>query len=624
MTIPNNADAYNLGMADGTRFQAIPDSTDYDIIAAGVSLAGAVSTGCAVTAQGTPNNTVAVAAGVVIINGVNVLVAAGNVTMAAAETTAGARRDIVIVNNAGTKSWVTGTPVAAGGSSAPSKPAIPANSVVLAEVLVPQGDNVVDPTQIVDKRQFAGAGIAPTAKFTAASDITVYELDPDPILSGEFTPTRSKARLVINMGADFWGQHWTPILVYWRQGMASGTRLYDKDYSPISGAAVVNAGVLDIDGFGSLSRVIDLDVSPGSLLRFEVIPAITGGSNVQQFLPSSDAASAIAITPNGTRGFITLFNSGSVIPFDVDASWSSLSDRNTLDEWGSPIPCGFGSFGVDCTNTYCVVTNFYGSSLSIIDVATEVVLRTATFGTGNPRDVAINPAGDMAAVCDAQGRIWKVTLSTGAATSVQVGAVTDDMRGVAWSSDGAYIFVGNFTTGAVHRITNSSNAVATTTGTPVSTGKPQQLRRAAVSNKIWVLMQTTNRLVSIDPATNAVVDNHPIAWGAGTATPYSFDISRKGRYAWVTYNNGYVSEDYISPSPFAGTYRTIHSGQTMTTAAGATYTGALQGPALDLYDQIWVIQVDIDSVWKWPGGGLAVRPSGGGFYGEYLEVLVYS
>jgi hypothetical protein len=121
--IPNNADAYDLGLTTGERFQAMPDATDFDILAASVSLAGAVSTGCAVTAQATPDNTVAVAAGVVIVNGVNVAVAAGNVTMTAAPSSGNNRRDIVVVNSSGTKSWVAGTAVADG--TVPVKPGDP-------------------------------------------------------------------------------------------------------------------------------------------------------------------------------------------------------------------------------------------------------------------------------------------------------------------------------------------------------------------------------------------------------------------------------------------------------------------------------------------------------------------
>jgi hypothetical protein len=59
--IPNYGDA---AYAD----QAEPDSVDFDILAAGHAIYG-VKTGCAVSAQGTPDMTVAVAAGTVYVGG---------------------------------------------------------------------------------------------------------------------------------------------------------------------------------------------------------------------------------------------------------------------------------------------------------------------------------------------------------------------------------------------------------------------------------------------------------------------------------------------------------------------------------------------------------------------------
>lgn len=141
-TIPNVTAA---GFAD----QAEPDSVDIDILTAGHSATGVVS-GCAVTAQGSPDMTVAVASGTVSILGVNQAVTSGNVTITAAHATL-ARKDIVVVGNTGTKSVTAGTAAAQ-----PLKPAVPANSVVLAEVYVPAADPAVNTNQITDKRVIVG------------------------------------------------------------------------------------------------------------------------------------------------------------------------------------------------------------------------------------------------------------------------------------------------------------------------------------------------------------------------------------------------------------------------------------------------------------------------------------
>ena len=120
-------------------------STDVDILVAGIGGDGVVS-GCAVTAQGSPNNTVAVAAGTVQVGTTLATVTGGNVTMTAAHAT-NPRIDLITVNDSGTKAYTAGT-----AASDPAPPAIPASSVVLAAIYVPANDNVINSNQITDKR----------------------------------------------------------------------------------------------------------------------------------------------------------------------------------------------------------------------------------------------------------------------------------------------------------------------------------------------------------------------------------------------------------------------------------------------------------------------------------------
>lgn len=137
-TIPNEADA-------GNARQAEIDKVDIDILIAGVDGEGVIS-GCAVTAQGTPDMTVAVAAGVARVSQKRTSVTAGNVTITAADAT-NPRFDLVVVDDAGTKTATAGTPAAS-----PVFPAIPTDRVVLAAVYVPANDTAIESGQIVDKR----------------------------------------------------------------------------------------------------------------------------------------------------------------------------------------------------------------------------------------------------------------------------------------------------------------------------------------------------------------------------------------------------------------------------------------------------------------------------------------
>ena len=158
-TIPNHADA-------NSPFQAEPDSVDFDILAAGYSGSGVIS-GCAVTAQGTPNMTVAVASGVVSVAGVRASVTGANSTIGTADGT-DPRFDMITVNNSGTIATTAGT-----AASVPELPSIPSNSVVLALIFVPASDTTIATVQITDKRVFisnGGSGVLDNIIWNLGSD----------------------------------------------------------------------------------------------------------------------------------------------------------------------------------------------------------------------------------------------------------------------------------------------------------------------------------------------------------------------------------------------------------------------------------------------------------------------
>ena len=139
-TIPNEADAFSANQAE-------PDSVDFDILVAGYSASGVLS-GCAVTAQGTPDMTVAVASGFVIVAGVVAAVTGANATIGAADGS-NPRFDLITINNSGTIATTAGT-----ASSNPVFPAIPASSIVLASIYAPATDTAIETNQITDKRVF--------------------------------------------------------------------------------------------------------------------------------------------------------------------------------------------------------------------------------------------------------------------------------------------------------------------------------------------------------------------------------------------------------------------------------------------------------------------------------------
>ncbi|MEA3484020.1 MAG: hypothetical protein U9R65_18940, partial [Pseudomonadota bacterium] len=144
-TIPNHADAFHA-------FQASPDSVDFDILTAAFQGEGVVA-GCAVTSNS--NMTLAVASGVVAVDGARATVTGANVTVGTADTS-NARIDLVTVNSSGTLAVTAGTAAAV-----PQLPDIPSTSVVLAAVYIPVDDTVLATNQITDKRVFINNAAAP-------------------------------------------------------------------------------------------------------------------------------------------------------------------------------------------------------------------------------------------------------------------------------------------------------------------------------------------------------------------------------------------------------------------------------------------------------------------------------
>lgn len=171
-TIANLADVFHENQAE-------IDSVDLGILVAALAGNGVIE-GCAVTAQGSPDMTVAVAAGYVRVDGKVAAVLSGNVTVGTADGTH-PRFDLITVNNAGTKACTAGTAAAE-----PVFPAIPANSVVIAAVYVPASDTTIASNQITDKRVIVfgeGTGLA-AQLFGAGTDGDVT------INSGTTTLTR--------------------------------------------------------------------------------------------------------------------------------------------------------------------------------------------------------------------------------------------------------------------------------------------------------------------------------------------------------------------------------------------------------------------------------------------------
>ena len=153
-------------VAQDASIQSVWYDVDIAILVASLEGRGVVS-GCGVTAQGSPDMTVAVAAGVVRnANGSQAAVTGGNLTITAANGS-NPRVDLISASSAGVKTYTAGVAAAS-----PKPPDLPAGHIGLAFVLVGTSDTAIQTAEITDKRVIVPVRELDYVEFTAPVSIT--------------------------------------------------------------------------------------------------------------------------------------------------------------------------------------------------------------------------------------------------------------------------------------------------------------------------------------------------------------------------------------------------------------------------------------------------------------------
>lgn len=130
--------------------EIIFDPTASDVTTISMISSGGVFTGGVVTAQGSPDQTVAVSAGSIITpEGKRYAFNAVSALAATAADGSNPRIDIVYVTSAGVVTYLAGT-----AASSPTQPAPPANGTILATVARAANDNTIATGDIADRRDF--------------------------------------------------------------------------------------------------------------------------------------------------------------------------------------------------------------------------------------------------------------------------------------------------------------------------------------------------------------------------------------------------------------------------------------------------------------------------------------
>lgn len=130
--------------------QAIDNIGAADITTISMISSCGVFSGGAVTAQGTPDQTVAVSAGAIVTpEGKRYAFDAVSALAASAADATNPRIDIVYVSSAGVVTYLAGTAAAS-----PAQPSTPANGTILAAIARAANDNTIATADITDQRDF--------------------------------------------------------------------------------------------------------------------------------------------------------------------------------------------------------------------------------------------------------------------------------------------------------------------------------------------------------------------------------------------------------------------------------------------------------------------------------------
>lgn len=290
-TLPNKG----VGQND---LQSLLFAQYLDALLAGIDGVDCVLAGCACTAQGSPDMTVAVAKGSVLSAGALLPVTAGNVTITTANGS-NPRLDLIVVDSSGAKQVRAGTAAAA-----PVPPTRTANDVVIAMVYVPATDTTISSTQISDLRVLRTQGPILLKKTT-----TAVAINTDATIRTYFTITLPSGLLLagkvlrVRCGGNYLANSGTPTFIL--TIAYGGTTLF----ADVSLAATAGAGRggwrLDFDLVHSASNVQNINgfVTMQNTVTGARTNPTTGSAG--DILGSQAVANRPVTTPlNGTAGAV--------------------------------------------------------------------------------------------------------------------------------------------------------------------------------------------------------------------------------------------------------------------------------------------------------------------------------
>jgi YVTN family beta-propeller protein len=183
--------------------------------------------------------------------------------------------------------------------------------------------------------------------------------------------------------------------------------------------------------------------------------------------------------------------------------------------------------GVADAAPFAYISNFGGSTVSVIDIATNTVVATVPVGAA-PAGVAVNPAGAFVYVANQNSNNVSV-IDTGTNTVVATVPVGAAPTGVAVNRAGTFAYVANL-------LSNNVSVIDTTSDTVVATVPVGASPVGVAVNRAGTFAYVTGSLSSdvsvINTSTNTVVATVVVGHA-----PYGIAVNPAGTFAYVASGN---------------------------------------------------------------------------------------
>ena len=212
---------------------------------------------------------------------------------------------------------------------------------------------------------------------------------------------------------------------------------------------------------------------------------------------------AIAITPDGTRAYVT--SSAEDRVYIIDTATNTVS--------GLAIPVGNNPQGIAITpdGSRAYVANADDDTVSVIDTETNMVIGSPIPVERKPQDIAITPDGSRAYVSSGAGSdVYVIDIATNTVVDSPVSS-GDSPADITITPDGKRAYVTSIAGGSVYVIDTATNTLI---GSPINVGTfPRGIAITPDGKRAYVTSTLEHNVTVIDTVTNTVI-GPPIPVGA--------------------------------------------------------------------------------------------------------------